>query len=78
MDPHERELLEKYIKIDSDLKALWDDHLLYEKQIEKIESKHYQTPAEQQSLKQLKKQKLEGKTKFMAILDNYRKQEKNA
>ena len=78
MDPHERELLEKYIQTDSDLKALWDDHLLYKKQIEKIESKPYQTPAEQQTIKQLKKQKLEGKTKFMAMLDTYRKQEENA
>ena len=74
MEPHEIELLEKCAKNDPELKALWDDHLLYEKQIEKIESKPYRTPAENQTLKHLKKQKLDGKTKFMAILDKYRAQ----
>jgi uncharacterized protein YdcH (DUF465 family) len=72
MEPHEVELLEKYAQNDPELKALWDDHLLYEKQIEKLENKPYRTPTEAQTLKQLKKQKLEGKTKFMAILDKYR------
>jgi uncharacterized protein YdcH (DUF465 family) len=75
MEPHEIELLEKYAKTDPELKALWDDHLLFEKQIEKLESKPYRTPAEAQSLKHLKKQKLEGKTRFMTILDSYRERE---
>lgn len=70
MDKHEIELLEKYAPEDPELKSLWDDHLLYEKQVEKLESKRVLTPTEQQTLKQLKKQKLEGKTKLMHILDN--------
>ncbi len=78
MEQHEVELLEKYAETDPELKTLWHDHLLYEKQIEKLESKPYRTPAETQSLKHLKKQKLDGKTKFMAILDTYRAQEQNA
>lgn len=69
MDPHEIELLEKYAPNDPELKSLWDDHLLYEKQVEKLEGKRVLTPTEQQTLKQLKKQKLEGKTKLMHILD---------
>lgn len=73
MDQQELELLEKYAPQDPELKSLWDDHLLYEKQIEKLESKKILTPAEQQTLKQLKKQKLEGKTKLMDILDNLKK-----
>lgn len=75
MEPHEIELLEKYAENNPELKALWDDHLLYEKQIEKLENKSYRTPTENQTLKHLKKQKLDGKTKFMAILDSYRAQE---
>ena len=78
MEPHEIELLEKYAENDPELKALWDDHLLYEKQIEKLESKPYRTPTEAQSLKQLKKQKLDGKTRFMDILDKYRAQAAHA
>lgn len=75
MDQHELELLEKYAPQNPDLKSLWDDHLLYEKQIEKLESKSYRTPAEQQSLKHLKKQKLEGKTRLMDMLDQLKLQE---
>jgi len=78
MEPHEVELLEKYARNDPELKALWDEHLLYEKQIEKLENKPYRTPAEAQTLKQLKKQKLDGKTRFMTILDQYRAQAAHA
>ncbi|MDR2694784.1 MAG: DUF465 domain-containing protein [Deltaproteobacteria bacterium] len=78
MEPHEIELLEKCAENDPELKALWDDHLLYAKQIEKLESKPYRTPTEAQTLKQLKKQKLDGKTRFMAILDKYRAQAMHA
>ena len=50
---------------------------LYEKQVEKLEAKAYRTPTEEQTLKQLKKQKLEGKTRLHAILDGYNEQEGN-
>lgn len=76
MEPRELEILEKYAPLDTELKELWDDHLLYEKQVEKLEKQVYRTPVEEQTLKQLKKQKLEGKTKLMALLDTYRAQEK--
>lgn len=76
MDQHETDLLEKYAASDPELKELWEDHLLYEKQVDKLDSKHYRTPTEDQTLKQLKKQKLEGKTKLMALLDGHTSQEK--
>ena len=74
MDQHELELLKKYAATDPELKSLWDDHVLYEKQVEKLEHKAFRTPTEDQTLKQLKKQKLEGKTQLMAILDRLKKQ----
>ena len=74
MEAHEVELLEKHAANDPELKALWDEHLLFEKQVEKLESKPYRTPVETQSLKQLKKQKLDGKTRLMTLLDKYRVQ----
>jgi uncharacterized protein YdcH (DUF465 family) len=74
MEAHEVTLLEKHAASDPELKALWDEHLLFEKQIEKLEGKPYRTPAETQNLKQLKKQKLDGKTRLMSILDKYRAQ----
>lgn len=75
MDQHELDLLEKYAPEDPELKSLWDDHLLFEKQLEKLESKSFLTPAEQQTLKQLKKQKLDGKTRMMHLLDELKKRE---
>ena len=42
------------------------------KQVEKLEAKSFRTPTEEQTLKQLKKQKLEGKTKLMELLDSHR------
>ena len=59
------------------LKELLGRHILYEKQVEKLEAKVYRTPTEEQTLKQLKKQKLEGKTRLHAILDGYNEQEGN-
>ncbi|GFH62301.1 MAG: conserved hypothetical protein [Candidatus Desulfovibrio kirbyi] len=75
MDQREIALLEKYMPTDPELKSLWEDHMLYSKQVDKIESKAFRTPTEDQTLKQLKKQKLEGKTKLMTILDRLKKQE---
>lgn len=75
MDQHELDLLEKYAAKDPELKSLWDDHVLYEKQVEKLESKSYRTPTEDQTLKQLKKQKLENKTQLMDMLDRLKKED---
>ena len=75
MDQRERDLLEKYAPKDEELRALQGEHALYEKQLEKLESKPYRTPAEDMQVKQLKKQKLEGKTKMVAILEKYAREE---
>lgn len=58
MDQHELELLKKYAATDPELKSLWDDHVLYEKQVEKLEHKAFRTPTEEQTLKQLKSRNL--------------------
>ena len=75
MDARELALLEKYAPKDQELKELWENHALYEKQLEKLESKSYRTPAEEQQRREIKKQKLDGKTKLVAMLDQYAKQE---
>lgn len=76
MDQQEKDLLAKYSATDPELKSLWEEHLLYEKQIEKLESHPYRTPSEEQTLKQLKKQKLEGKTRMASILDGLKEKGK--
>ena len=75
MDQSEKELLEKHKETDPELKSLWEDHILYSKQVDQLESKVYRTPTEERTLKQRKKQKLEGKTKMMEILDRLKKTE---
>lgn len=75
MDAHELELINKYADSDEELKSLWNEHQLFEKQLEKLEGKSYHTPAEEMQVKQLKKQKLDGKTKLVAMLDRYKRQE---
>ena len=75
MDQQEKDLLEKYKDTDQELRSLWEDHVLYSKQVEKLESKSFRTPTEDQTLKQLKKQKLEGKTRLMEKLERLKKSE---
>ncbi len=71
MEQHEIEMLENLSQNDPELKELWDEHLLYSKQVNKLEGKSFRTPTEEQTLKQLKKQKLEGKTSLMALLEKH-------
>ncbi|MDR2123572.1 MAG: DUF465 domain-containing protein [Desulfovibrio sp.] len=71
MEKREYALLEKLAPTHPDLKSLWDDHILYEKQLEKLESKTFMTPAERQEAGRIKKLKLDGKTKLVALLQHY-------
>ncbi len=71
MEQHEIEMLEKLSQTNPELKELWDDHLLYSKQVSKLEGKNFRTPTEEQTLKQLKKQKLEGKTNLVNMLEKH-------
>ena len=75
MEKREFELLEKLAPTHPDLKSLWDDHILFNKQLEKLENKSYLTPDEQTQVRQIKKQKLEGKTKLVALLNKYATEE---
>jgi len=75
MEAKDLELIEKYGANDTQLKALWDQHAMYEKMLDKLESKTYLSPTETQEIKELKKKKLAGKTKLQSLLDEYRKSE---
>lgn len=75
MEQRDLALLDKFRDQDAELKALWEEHLLYEKQLEKLENKSFLTPAETRTVKEIKKKKLTGKTKIQGILDRYRQSE---
>ena len=75
MEAKDLELIEKYGAEDTQIKALWDQHINYEKMIDKLESKSYLSPTETQEVKELKKKKLAGKTTLLSLLDKYRELE---
>ncbi|MBU3832785.1 MAG: DUF465 domain-containing protein [Candidatus Desulfovibrio faecigallinarum] len=69
MDQQDRDFIQENAEKDPELKSLWEDHVLLSKQVEKLESKPFRSPAEEQSLKQLKKQKLDAKTRLADRID---------
>ena len=75
MDQRDQELVAKYSEADPELKSLYEEHVAFEKILEKMESKPYLTPAEETELKEIKKKKLSGKTRIEALLAKYRKAE---
>ena len=75
MDQRDLELITKYAEADPELKSLYEEHVAFEKILEKMESKPYLTPAEETELKEIKKKKLSGKTRIEALLAKYRKAE---
>lgn len=72
MEAHDIELIQEHQAGDSELKALFEQHQEYEKLLNKLEAKSFQSPAEKQEIKELKKKKLAGKTKLQSMLDKYR------
>ncbi|GFM35349.1 DUF465 domain-containing protein [Desulfovibrio psychrotolerans] len=75
MEARDIELLEKFLPQDVELKTLWDEHIIYKKQLEKLENKSFRTPAEELTLKEIKKLKLDGKTRLHMLLEKYRNAE---
>ena len=69
MNQQDRDFIQENAEKDPELKSLWEDHILLSKQVEKLESKPFRSPAEEQSLKQLKKQKLDAKTRLADRID---------
>lgn len=70
MQPEEvQKLVNKYAAQKPEIKSLWDEHVLFKKQLEKLESKVAHSPAEEQEIKRLKKEKLEVKTMLYSKLE---------
>lgn len=67
---NEQELIEEKAKDNEEVKNLWQEHQLFGKKIEKLESKSFLTPDEEVELKSLKVQKLEGKTRLYALIES--------
>ncbi|RMG43006.1 MAG: DUF465 domain-containing protein [Candidatus Dadabacteria bacterium] len=72
MEEHERELILKLSHSNRLLRELYEEHLFLDDIISKYESKPYITPDEELETKRLKKKKLLGVDRMMAIIHDQR------
>jgi hypothetical protein len=71
METHERARIETLLDRDEKLRALWREHLEYERKLADFETLRHLTPQEELDRKQLQKLKLRGKTEIARILASY-------
>jgi len=74
MEQKEIDLINRLINKDLKLKKLWEEHLELEEKIEEYNKRVYLTPEEELEKNRLKKIKLAGKDKILAILKKYKKE----
>ncbi|AMM40151.1 hypothetical protein HS1_000345 [Candidatus Desulfofervidus auxilii] len=74
MEQKEIDLISKLINKDQELKKLWEEHLELEEKIEEYNKRVYLTPEEELEKNRLKKIKLAGKDKILAILKKYKRE----
>jgi uncharacterized protein len=68
MEKIERETIEKFGSDNSELRRLYEEHQRLETKLQRYESRRFLTPGEQIFVKSLKKKKLAGVDRMMAIL----------
>lgn len=72
MEKKDEELIKRLIKDDSILKKYWEEHLMFEGQLEVYNSRIYLTPEEELEKKRIQKLKLVGRDRIEQILSRYR------
>lgn len=75
MEQRDLDLIAKYGEADPELKSLFEEHVAFEKILEKMEGKSFRSPSEETELREIKKKKLAGKTRIETLLMKYRKAE---
>ncbi|MGD9609386.1 MAG: DUF465 domain-containing protein [Desulfovibrionaceae bacterium] len=75
MEQRDLDLIITYGEADPELKSLYEEHVAFEKILEKMEGKSFRTPSEETELREIKKKKLAGKTRIETLLRKYRKAE---
>ncbi len=69
MENIERELIQKIIPSHRELRMLYEEHLELEEQIAWFERRNFITPTEEMKLKLLKRKKLLGVERMLALAD---------
>jgi hypothetical protein len=72
MESSEHQLIMSMIHKDIRLKRLYEQHREFEEKLVKFQNKRFLTAFEEMEQKQLKKEKLHGVDKIMAILEQHR------
>ncbi len=72
MDAKDTQIIMVHIEKNGELKSLWDEHLDFERQLEKMDRKPFLSPEEKVERKRLQLAKLAGKTRIETILADYR------
>jgi hypothetical protein len=75
MEQQDLELIAANLGHDEELKSLWEEHVGFEKILERYSGKTVLTPGEELEVKEYKKKKLAGKTRIQALLEKYKRQE---
>ena len=72
MEEKDKLLIEKHINSDEELKKYFEEHILYEKQLDELNKKPFLTQEEEIKQKKLKKLKLAGRDSMEMLLKKYR------
>jgi hypothetical protein len=72
MDAKDTALILGHLGENNELKGLWDEHLDFEKALEKLDRKPYLSPGEKVERKRLQLAKLAGRTRIENLLSPYR------
>lgn len=72
MDDKEMELIRQLREENPRYRKLYEEHVLWEKELARLHSKHFLTPEEEYERKSIQKLKLAGKDEMESIRKNYR------
>lgn len=74
MEKGDLELIEQHVSEDPVLKALYDEHVGFERKLDKLNRKPFLNPKEESEKRDLQKKKLLGRDLIERILIKYRSQ----
>jgi cell fate (sporulation/competence/biofilm development) regulator YlbF (YheA/YmcA/DUF963 family) len=74
MEYREEELIRQHVNHDQELKALYEEHQQFKRQLEIFRDKPYLTTEEEIEKKRIQKLKLAQKDRLMELLARYRQQ----
>jgi len=72
MENRDRELIQKVLRTNIELKRLYQEHMVLEEKLNRFEKRTFLLPIEELEARSLKKKKLHGVDKMMSIISNHR------